>query len=200
MAPVNRPPPTAAHARAAARHLGRRICVNLLFATLHASPPPSSEWHRCFCWLKGSAQAEFSRKTAEILGFSITPGPSSYTHTGGGVILAAGAGPGSGLPLPSRRLTARTAISWSQRIWQDSLTPLSPRASRRSFSASVFPDGSPSRNSTRHVVHRALPPHACKMSTFASCSIARTNRLSAGTSNTPNPSTVSLGIRYCMFS
>src|SRR4249919_3170332 len=53
-------------------------------------------------------------------------------------------------------------------------------------------------NSTRHVVHRAFPPHACRMSTLASCSIASTMRLSAGTSNVPYPSTVSLGIPHCM--
>ena len=53
-------------------------------------------------------------------------------------------------------------------------------------------DGSPATNSTRHVVHRAFPPHACMMSTFASCSIASTSRLSAGTSNVPYPSTVNL--------
>src|SRR5205085_12228114 len=48
-------------------------------------------------------------------------------------------------------------------------------------------------NSTRHVVHRALPPHACRMSTWASCSIASTSRLPLSTSNVPNPSTVSFG-------
>src|SRR3712207_7714806 len=53
-------------------------------------------------------------------------------------------------------------------------TPLS-----RSFAIRA---GSPLTNSTRHVVHRALPPHACRMSTPASCSIAFTRRLPASTS------------------
>jgi hypothetical protein len=42
-----------------------------------------------------------------------------------------------------------------------------------SCSAAVIREGSPSTNSTRQVVHRALPPHACRISTFASCSIAQ---------------------------
>src|SRR6185436_18604994 len=49
-------------------------------------------------------------------------------------------------------------------------------------------------NSTRHVVQRALPPHAWRTSTFASCSIASTSRLSSGTSTGANPSTVSLAM------
>src|SRR4029079_5338403 len=77
----------------------------------------------------------------------------------------------------------------------DKRTPVSPRAARRSRSAAVCAVGSPLMNSTRHVVHRALPPHACRMSTCASCSIARTNLFPFATSNVPNPSTVSFGIR-----
>src|SRR5262245_8928368 len=49
-------------------------------------------------------------------------------------------------------------------------------------------------NSTRHVVQRALPPHACRMSTCTSCSIATTSRLSSGTSTGADPSTVSLAM------
>ena len=55
--------------------------------------------------------------------------------------------------------------------------------------------GSPLTNSTRHVVQRAFPPHACRMSTPASCSIALTRRLPSSTSTVANPSTVSLGMR-----
>ena len=40
------------------------------------------------------------------------------------MISAAGVGPGSGRPLPVRRLIARTVMSWSQTIWQDSRTPV----------------------------------------------------------------------------
>src|SRR4029453_14991091 len=50
-------------------------------------------------------------------------------------------------------------------------------------------------NSMRHVVHRALPPHACRMSTPASCSIASTRRLPDSTSTDGNPSTDSVGRR-----
>src|SRR5678815_1449658 len=56
-------------------------------------------------------------------------------------------------------------------------------------------DGSPLTNSTRHVVQRAFPPHACRTSTPASCSIARTRRFPSSTSTVANPSTVSLGMR-----
>ena len=62
------------------------------------------------------------------------------------------------------------------------------------FSAVVIFVGSPSMNSTRQVVHRALPPQACKTSTLASCSIASTSLLPSGTSKVPYPSTVSLDI------
>ena len=42
--------------------------------------------------------------------------------------------------------------------------------------------GSPLTNSTRHVVQRALPPQACRISTPASSSIALTRRLPPATS------------------
>src|SRR5262245_23728960 len=54
--------------------------------------------------------------------------------------------------------------------------------------------GSPSRNSTRHVVHLACPPQACNWSILASCSKASTSRLPAGTSHSPAPSTDSFGM------
>ena len=57
-----------------------------------------------------------------------------------------------------------------------------PRSCSFVASASVIRDGSPSMNSTRHVVQRALPPHAWSTSTFASCSIASTSRFPCGTS------------------
>ena len=117
-----------------------------------------------------------------------------YCQSGGGVIISAGAPPGSGRPLPSSRLTARMVMSWSQSIWHDRRTPVRPLASSRDFSAPVIFVGSPSMNSTRQVVHRALPPQACKTSTLASCSIASTSLLSSGTSKVPYPSTVSLDI------
>src|SRR4030095_5264666 len=56
-------------------------------------------------------------------------------------------------------------------------------------------DGSPFTNSTRQVVQRAFPPHACRMSTPASFSIALTRRLPFSTSTVGKPSTVSLGMR-----
>src|SRR5215510_9545964 len=59
----------------------------------------------------------------------------------------------------------------------------------------VIRGGSPIRNSMRHVVHRALPPHACRMSTPASCSIASTRRLPDSTSTEGKPSTDSVGMR-----
>ena len=37
-------------------------------------------------------------------------------HSGGGVIVSCGVPPGSGRPVPSSRLTARTLMSWSQTI------------------------------------------------------------------------------------
>ena len=46
-----------------------------------------------------------------------------------------------------------------------------------------------SMNSTRQVVQRALPPHACRMSTCASCSMASTRRLPDSTSTGVKPST-----------
>src|SRR5262245_53944854 len=55
-------------------------------------------------------------------------------------------------------------------------------------------DGSPAMNSTRHVVHRALPPQACNWSILTSSSRARTSRFPGGTSNVPIPSTVNFGI------
>ena len=39
--------------------------------------------------------------------------------------------------------------------------PINPLAVSTFFSASVIFPGSPFTNSTRHVVHRATPPHAC---------------------------------------
>ena len=111
-------------------------------------------------------------------------------------MLFAGVGPGSGRPVPSNRLIALTVMSWSQSIWQDNLTPVRSRAARRSRSAAVIFDGSPSTNSTRHVVQRALPPHACMTSTPASSSIASTNRFAMGTSNVSYPSTVSCGMAH----
>jgi len=117
-----------------------------------------------------------------------------YCHSGGGVISSDGVPPASGRPLPSSRLIARTVISCSQSIWQDNRTPLKPLASRVAFSAAVIRVVSPSTTSIRQVVQRALPPHACKMSTFASSSIARTKRRSFGTSTVPKPSTVNLAI------
>ena len=117
-----------------------------------------------------------------------------YCQSGGGVIISAGVPPGSGRPLPSSRLTARMVMSWSQSIWHDRRTPVKPLDSSRDFSAVVIFVGSPSMNSTRQVVHRALPPQACKTSTLASCSIASTSLLSSGTSKVPYPSTVSLDI------
>ena len=89
------------------------------------------------------------------------------------------------MPDPSSRLIARTVMSWSQSTWHDSLIPVRPLAASRSCSATVIFDGSPSMNSTRQVVHRALPPHAWRISTPASCSIALTNRFPVGTSNVP---------------
>ena len=65
------------------------------------------------------------------------------SQTGGGVISGAGVGPGSGRPLPVRRLMARTVMSWSHRIWQDRRTPVSPRSWSFVTSASVFCAGSP---------------------------------------------------------
>ena len=59
---------------------------------------------------------------------------------------------------------ARTVMSWSQRIWQLSRTPVRPRAARTFFSAAVIWSGSPATNSTRQVVQRALPPQACSWS------------------------------------
>src|SRR6476620_6822711 len=52
--------------------------------------------------------------------------PAYPSHSGGGMIVGSGVDPGSGRPLPSRRLIARTAMSWSHTIWHDSLTPDSP--------------------------------------------------------------------------
>ena len=127
----------------------------------------------------------------------MTGADPGYTHSGGGVMASAGVAPGSGRPVPSNRLIARTVMSWSHRIWHDSRTPVRPRSLRRSFSAAVIVEGSPSTNSTRHVVQRALPPQACMMSTPASCSTASTNRFCAGTSNVPYPSTVSWDM--CIF-
>ena len=127
----------------------------------------------------------------------MTGADHGYTHSGGGVMASAGVAPGSGRPVPSNRLIARTVMSWSHRIWHDSRTPVRPRSLRRSFSAAVIVEGSPSTNSTRHVVQRALPPQACMMSTPASCSTASTNRFCAGTSNVPYPSTVSWDM--CIF-
>jgi hypothetical protein len=118
----------------------------------------------------------------------------AQVHTGGGVIVSAGVGPGSGRPEPSRRLIACTVMSWSQRIWHERRTPVRPRAASRSTSAAVCCGGSPSTKTTRQVVQRAFPPHACRMSTWASCSMASTRRLPSGTSNVPYRSTVSLGI------
>ena len=109
-------------------------------------------------------------------------------------MVSAGVPPESGRPLFSSRLIARTVISWSQSIWHDRRTPVRPLASRQDFSAAVLFVGSPSTNSTRQVVHRALPPHACKMSTLASCSMASTSLLPIGTSKVPYPSTVRLGM------
>ena len=76
-------------------------------------------------------------------------------------MLAAGVGPASARPLPANRLIARTVMSWSHMIWQDSRTPVRPRAASTVRSATVIVSGSPLMNSTRQVVHRALPPQAC---------------------------------------
>ena len=84
----------------------------------------------------------------------------AVVHSGGGWIVGSGVGPGSGRPLPSSRLIARTIMSWSQTIWHDSRTPVTPARLQHVLSATVIVAGSPSMNSTRHVVHRALPPHA----------------------------------------
>ena len=40
------------------------------------------------------------------------------------MIVSAGRAPGSDRPLSSRRLTARTVMSWWQTIWQESRTPV----------------------------------------------------------------------------
>src|SRR5262245_40505615 len=42
--------------------------------------------------------------------------PGLYSQTGGGVMNGSGVRPGSGRPEPSRRLIARTVMSWSQSI------------------------------------------------------------------------------------
>src|SRR5665213_340501 len=110
-------------------------------------------------------------------------------------MLASGGPPAFGRPDPSSRLIARTVMSASHVIWHERRTPVRPFIASTFFSAAVIFDGSPATNSTRHVVQRALPPQACSTSTCASCSIAFTSRLPAGTSTVLNPSTVSLGIR-----
>src|SRR5439155_12948904 len=76
--------------------------------------------------------------------------------------------------------------------------PDRPRAARTFFSATVMRGGSPARNCTRQVVQRALPPQACSWSIRASSSRASTRRLPCGTSKSPTPSTVSLGMT-CSF-
>ena len=65
------------------------------------------------------------------------PDPRAYlhSHSGGGVIVGAGVGPGSGRPLPSSRVIARTVMSWSQMIWHDSRTPVTPFAASTCRSA-----------------------------------------------------------------
>src|SRR5262249_55409191 len=73
-------------------------------------------------------------------------------------------------------------------------TPVSPRTASTACSACVIVAGSPETNSTRQVVHFALPPQACNWSTFASSSRASTSRLPAGTSNSPTPSPRNFGI------
>src|SRR5204862_2964653 len=84
------------------------------------------------------------------------------THvTGCGWMSGVGLPPASLRPLPARRLLARTVMSWSHRIWQLRRTPVRPRAASTCFSAAVIFAGSPSTNSTRQVVQRALPPQAC---------------------------------------
>src|SRR5262249_51563404 len=50
-------------------------------------------------------------------------------------------------------------------------------------------------NSMRQVVQRALPPHACSMSTPASCSMASTSRFPEATSTGAKPSTLSVGTK-----
>ena len=77
---------------------------------------------------------------------------------------------------------ARTVMSWSQTIWHDSRTPVDALGGQHLPLGRRHRVGSPSMNSTRHVVQRALPPHACSTSTLASCSIASTRRLPASTS------------------
>src|SRR4051812_11760864 len=85
-------------------------------------------------------------------------------------------------------------MSWSQTIWHERRTLTAPLAVRTCRSAAVIRFGSPSMNSTRHVVQRALPPHACSTSTCASCSIASTRRFPFSTSTVPKPSTVNFAI------
>jgi hypothetical protein len=68
--------------------------------------------------------------------------------------------PASARPLPVRRLMARTVMSASHVIWQESRTPVNSFSASLVCSALVIRAGSPLMNSTRHVVHRALPPQA----------------------------------------
>ena len=99
------------------------------------------------------------------------------THSGGGLISGAGVGPGSGRPLPveaADRAHGHVVVAENlagQPDAGDALGGEHAAARRRSSSPARR-----STNSTRQVVQRALPPHACRMSTPASCSIASTSR------------------------
>src|SRR5829696_7613695 len=117
------------------------------------------------------------------------------THSGSGVIWDSGCGPGPSRPVELTVINTRTFLSWSLRVWHESLTcPRRLRFSSTSSSALVIFSGSPSRYSMRHVVHLAYEPQRCRISTPASSSIAKTNLLFSGTSKVPTPSTSSLGI------
>jgi hypothetical protein len=70
-------------------------------------------------WEMGHAGSHFPSPISHLpTPISHFPFPISHFHsqTGGGVIVAAGVGPGSGRPLPVSREIARTVMSWSQMI------------------------------------------------------------------------------------
>src|ERR1035437_466654 len=85
-------------------------------------------------------------------------------------------------------LITLTSRSLCMRIWHDSLVfgPRSSFGESIASSASPISPASPAISSTRHVVHRAFPPHRCRMSIPLS-SIARTSFLPSGPSKVRVP-------------
>lgn len=132
----------------------------------------------------------------------LTNAPAALPTTARGVCLSddpfvqsAGRGPATPPGLVEARPRTLTVRSESTRTWHESRMSgprLASRASRVCSSSAIGP-GSPETIWTRQVVHRALPPHLCRMSIPAS-SIARTSFLPASTSNDFSPWTVKVGM------